>query len=730
MTVDTERLEQEGIAWTETSEKSKLKEIIKLVKMKGFKSLLNLIQKKEYREFQLKIWIEWKKADGKLWPVTLERLQQFIALENTSGQMFHTFMRSKKTKLAIEWTKVSEKSKLREIISVLSKETWDIEVDLLYSLIMNERYQKFQETIWMGKNECDGKLWQATLARLKKYMDKIIQTPWKIKLERSKDSMWKYRVYSYIIKKWGQPQHIRRECIRQLWCVIDWIKIVDIDWKEYPENKNFKANDKVFIKLPIIESFEKMSRDTREKIKIQEDYINLQENEDKKAIEKFNQQHPMSKDVEFSFAFPVDHYDDIEKTLYAITKNQNIDPKKFEVVILLNSPNKRVPIDVNTRKKILDFRKKYPEYNICLFEHTFNFGLKKDKDWNEKYDVKYGTFYKLLWDTIIYRNLQRKNIKWMDMRKIRNLIMKTWWADSTDKNPKYLSKQLEEYSKAHNWKELVRLMSDSRLPKNICENYPLIEILEFFQRNFDTIYAWWAQNRDVWVWTYKAWMYCDVGGIRKGMTQQEDKNFWKRIRKHIKDIRVDCCIDYSPIVAAVDWSCDRWLRAMVQNWDAYCDRYNDIAWNIECKKHNWNDIAMRHKWEKKFLVLELTKLNLEKNLWAYYRQCINMIFTKRRGCSQYEKYLKWKWKYASWEDRARWIATNVVDPIMGEVFSMSNFMWLNKSDYKLILGSNPIVKDDRVKEWSVKVQFSDAALSKIKTIHQQKIKNWYYDYRK
>ena len=273
-------------------------------------------------------------------------------------------------------------------------------------------------------------------------------------------------------------------------------------------------------------------------------------------------------------------------------------------------------------------------------------------------------------------------------------------------------------------------MCDSRLPKNICEKYPLIELLEFFQRNFDIIYAGGAVNRDIWVWTYKAWMYCDVGGIRKGMTQQEDKNFWKRIRKHIGDVRSDCCIGYNPMVAAVDGSCDRWFRAMVQNWDAYCDRYNDRAWNSECKKYNWNDIALKHKWEKKFLVLELTKENLEKNLSAYYRQKINMILSKKIGSSKYEKYLMWRWKYASWEERARRIAANVVEPIMGQVFSMPDFMWLNKSDYKLILGSNPIVKDGKVKQWSVKVQFSDAALPKIKAIHQQKIKNWYYDYRK
>ena len=812
MTIDTEKLEHEWIVWTETSEKSKLKEIIKLIKMVGFKDLLSLIQKKEYREFQLKIWIEWKKADGKLWQTTLERLQRFMAFNTTNAQLFRTLMLGKKTKSAIEWTRNSEKSKLKEIVSVLWKEAWDVEVDQLYLLIANGKYQKFQETIWMKKEECDWKLWPATLARLKKYMDKIIQTPWKVKLERSKDSTWKYSVYSYIIKKWGQPQHIRKECIRQLWCLADWIKITDAYWKEYPENTNFKANDRVFIKVPLVESLEKMSNDTKEKIKIQEDYINertdwnitwakitdskwveypkdkifskettvyinltkwsdnikkiayrvkkwwrakdilnnyITEYKNKRktykeTLEKFNKQNPMWKDVELSFWIPVYHYEDIEKTLASITTKQKIDPKCYEVVFLLNRPSPEVDFDHKVKEKISRFKSKHPEYNIQIFEHTFNF--RKNEDW--KRVVNYWEIHKILADTIVYRNIQRKNIKWMDMKKIKNLIIKTWAADSTDKNPMYIANQLKKYSTSYWGKELVNLRWESRLPADICKAYPLIEILEFIQRKYDNRYAWWAINRDIGIWSYKSWIYCDAKWFRWVWREQwEDIALLRDIKESIKNRwdEVDMYYD-SEFVWAVDESCDRWIWAMVENGQPYCDRYDDKTWNLSSKETNWNKYAIEHKWEAKFKSLELTKQNLEKNLSAYYRQKIDEIFRWRRYSEKYRgkikdwKHVPWTWyldnelKNATPKEKVEMIAERIVNPIMEKVFEENDLMWLSKWDYTFWEVTTEKYYDRTTKKFkyrvaSAPITLKESAIKKINKIQKRKIANWYYNYR-
>jgi hypothetical protein len=41
--------------------------------------------------------------------------------------------------------------------------------------------------------------------------------------------------------------------------------------------------------------------------------------------------------------------------------------------LLLNAPNKKTPIDQDTKQKIEKFKCDHPEYNINILEHTFDF---------------------------------------------------------------------------------------------------------------------------------------------------------------------------------------------------------------------------------------------------------------------------------------------------------------------------------------------------------------------
>jgi len=566
-----------------------------------------------------------------------------------------------------------------------------------------------------------------------------------VSLVREKDKEWKYKVYKYTVKKWGKPKNIINKYIRQIWWSIDGVIITDEKWKEYPDNKMFSSWDTVYIKVPI-SLIETMDEDTKEKIKIQEEYIENQDVSYKNLLEKFNKQHPMWKDVEMSFGIPVYRYEDIEKTLASITTNQKMDPKRYEVVLLLNRPSTEVDFDNETKEKILKFKLNNPGYNIHIFEHTFDF--KKDK--NGKYIVNYWKLYKTLWDTIVYRNIQRNKIKWMDMKKIRNLIVKTWAADSTDKNPKYIENQLEKYGNDYSGKELVNLRWESRLPAKICKAYPLVEILEFFQRRFDAEYAGWPLNRNVWIWSYKSWMYCDAKWFRWTWQEQwEDVALVKDIKKSIKKRNSEVTMYYDKdFVWAVDESCDRWIRAMVEKNRPYCDRYIDQEWNTASKEKDWNKYAIDHKWSEKFRVLELTKQNLEKNLSGFYRQRINNIFEWKTHSTKYHGerdsklnhvpwtwYLDNEWKSATKQERAEWIANNVVNPIMENVLSQNDFMWLSKWDYEfweITLEKYYNRKEkkykDRVK--SVQIKFNESAITKIMEVQKKKIASWYYDYRK
>lgn len=568
---------------------------------------------------------------------------------------------------------------------------------------------------------------------------------WVISLLREKDSTWKYKVYKYQVKNWWYPKHIINEYVKQKKWNSEWVKITDSKWKEYPKDKKFSAWDIVYIKSPI-RSIDKIDENTKEKIKIQEDYIDKQNNSFKKVLKNFNKEHPMWKDIELSFGIPVYHYEDIEKTLTSITTSQTMDPKHYEVIFLLNRPSNEVEFDKTVKEKILKFKLKHPEYNIHIFEHTFNF----KKDDKGKRIVNYWKIYKTLADSIVYRNIQRKNIKWMDAKKIRNLIIKTWAADSTDKNPKYIENQLKKYGVDYSGKELVSMRWESRLPAEICKAYPLVEILEFFQRNFDNEYAGWAINRNVWIWSYKSRIYCDAKWFRwEWQNQWEDVALVKDVKRSIKNRSSDTTMYYdSEFIWAVDESCDRWIWAMVENNQPYCDRYIDTKGNIGSKEKNWNKYAIEHKWEEKFKVLELTSQNLEKNLSGFYKQRIDNIFRWKTYSAKYrgKKNSKWEhipwtwyldneWKNATPQERAKRIAKNVINPIMENVLSKNDFMGLGKSDYsfwpitleKYYDGKGKVEKF-RVK--SAQIKFNESSISKIKKIQNQKIKDWYYNYRK
>ena len=552
--------------------------------------------------------------------------------------------------------------------------------------------------------------------------------PWVVTLIREKDSTWKYKVYKYQVKNWWYPKHIINEYVRQTKWDSEWIKITDSKWKEYPKDKKFSAWDIVYIKAPI-ES--KESKETNNHIEIQENYIKNQSDSNKEMLEKFNKEHPMWKDVEMTFWFPVYSYEDIDKTLASLTTKQIwIRPEQYEVVILLNRPNKNESFSEDTRQKILKFKKEHPEFNIHIFEKTFDF----KKDEKGKYKVNYWRIYKTLWDTLVYRNLQRKNIKWMDLKKVENLIIKTWAADSTDKNPRYIANQLEKYANQYWGKELVRMTWESRLPANVCETYPLVELLEFFQRHFDNEYVGWPLNRNVWIWSYKSRIYCDAGGFDPKYYKWEDVNLVSKVKSRVKHTEnaQKITMHYDDwFVWAIDESCDRWIWSMVEKGRSYCERYIDDEWDAASKEKNRNKFAVNHKWEEKFKVLELTKQNLETNLSAFYRQRINNIFTGITTSKKYNKYLDWEWKNATPQEKAERIAKNVINPIMEKVLWRNDFMWLDKSDYNFwtVVTEKYYDKKDKYRVKSASIKFSENSVAKILNIQEQKKKNWYYNYR-
>ncbi len=550
---------------------------------------------------------------------------------------------------------------------------------------------------------------------------------WKVLLIREKDSSGMNRVYKYKVVVWGTSKHIQKKYVEQIWRSTKWLKITDEKWIPYPENKEFSKWDIVYIKAPI-DSLEWLDRDTKEKISIQQDYINLQPESHRELLKAFNKQSPMKGNIEFSFGIPVKSYEDIDKTLASLTTKQSIDPWKYEIVLLLNRPDKKTGFDKKTKEKILKFKLDHPEYNITLFEHTFNFSDK----------VKMWAIYKLLWDIIVYRNIQRANIKWMDFKKIRNLIIKTWWADSTDKNPNYIKHQLDQYKKTYSWwKELIRLTWESRIPANLAISYPLLEIDEFFQRHFDLAYVKWDPlKRDVWIWSYKARAYADAGWFNGSLHVREDTGFVKRIKKVVNEKNEHVCMHHDKdFIWAVDNSTDRGIYAITKGVP-YCDRYNKEAfkWSDETKDKERNSRALNNKWKDCTRCLELTIDNLQRDLSAFYKQRINNLLCSSlnweiTSSQTYNQRLKTpQWQKSNCQEKANYIATFIINPIMEQVLQEKDFMGLSSEDYRF----GPIkIHEHKDGLWiveSAKIHFSGNAITKIKQAQKKRVSKWYYNY--
>lgn len=541
---------------------------------------------------------------------------------------------------------------------------------------------------------------------------------WVIKLVANSDKKWEYKVYRYSVVHWGTPTAIRKVYKNQMWWSSEWLLITNEKWVAYPEEKRFSAWDVVYIKAPI-DRLEKLDEDTKEKIRLQENYIDNQTESRKETLEEFNKQHPMWRDVEISFWIPVKEYEDIDKTLASITTNQTLDPKKYEVVILLNRPNKDVEFDKKTEEKILKFKLNHPEYNIHLFKHTFSF------PWGKDAEVNMWEIYKLLWDTIIHRNTQRKNIKWMDMKKIRNLIVKRGASDSTEKHPDYLKHQIECYSHDYWGKELVRLAWESRILKDVALTYPLLEIDEFFQRYYDLEYQHGNYlNRDVWLWSCKARCYCGVWGTPTVRTS-EDTSFVRKIRNYVEANKDECCMYYDKdFIWATDGSTDRWIYS-IYKWVPYCQKYKEARFDgaDRTKKIEWNSWAIENKWNSKTKGLELTTKNLERDLWALYRQRIYKIFDPKNKIlnKDYKKYLNSSdWKTATEAEKKIRIAKNIVSPIFEKILQRPDFMGLDKSDYSIEIQTS----------WYVRVHFNESSIWKILAAQEQRKEAGYYDYFK
>lgn len=250
----------------------------------------------------------------------------------------------------------------------------------------------------------------------------------------------------------------------------------------------------------------KINKPITQNIRYQKEYLEqgFRENPGQKQIVEsyYQRQKPMKKETKLVVSFPVDQYEDIEKTLESYTTAQkNINKNEYEMVILFNRPNKETPFDKITKDKIDEFVKKNPQYNITVFEHTFDFPK------GEKRNI--GKIYKLLGDMILYRNIQRLNTyPDMNPQHVDQLIMRMGGADSTKKNPEFLKNITEEFDKTPN---LARLTTESRLDPELVQNFPLLQLDATLESAYNRFRSKGKENSVVGNGTFKAHLYAEIG---------------------------------------------------------------------------------------------------------------------------------------------------------------------------------------------------------------------------
>ncbi len=457
-------------------------------------------------------------------------------------------------------------------------------------------------------------------------------------------------------------------------------------------------------------------------IQYQKEYLEGRFREEKwykEEIEaEYKKQKPMKKETKIVVSFPVNKYEDIEQTLLSYTTQQaGLNKNEYEMVILINRPNKETPFDKETKEKIERFVQQHPEYNITVFNHTFDFAK-----WEK---VNMGEIYKLLGDMILYRNIQRlKEYPDMNQKKIDQLIMRMWWADSTKKNPEFLKMITEEFDKNT---KLARLTTESRMDPELAQAFPLLQIDATLESAYNRFWAKGKANSTVGNGTFKAHLYAEINGHRN-VKVSEDTDM---VRRMISKIR-EKWYQKKHILKknAIDNSADRAIYGMLQ-WRTYFDRYSNQWFSDQDKTKNINreKRAIQNKGKDQRLGrLELTKDNLEKEIGGFYRA---KFLDMQWKSAIYREFIK-KYKEKNGKEPSTIEKSQKIREIIDNLFSRSLARWLGipPKMYQINHGDIEVGQDNRIyAKPNNKIIIDNNVTKLLQKKSEEKINNGGFNYR-
>lgn len=195
-----------------------------------------------------------------------------------------------------------------------------------------------------------------------------------------------------------------------------------------------------------------------------------------------------------------------------LDNGEPLDPKLFEINILINSPNENATRDMAMYDVIEEFRSEFPQYHINTAEVIYDF---PDK-------AIMGLIFKDIADATILRNLKRDVSRDIQSR----LILRTAGADVEALNPKLLSRTLSIFAN----RDIVAHRGETRLPPQLLRSFPLLHVMQTFAIFLLRQYR--GSQTTNGPFSYTAEVYAVVDGFNPEIKLGEEVDLASRIFTH------------------------------------------------------------------------------------------------------------------------------------------------------------------------------------------------------
>nr|MBP7898998.1 peptidoglycan-binding protein [Candidatus Gracilibacteria bacterium] len=210
-----------------------------------------------------------------------------------------------------------------------------------------------------------------------------------------------------------------------------------------------------------------------------------------------------------------------------------LDPKSFEIIILVNRPNPHADFD-HTEDEVRAFRQEHPEYNIFCVQKTFNF-LDKNQPGEAttqevmingklvkmRKGVIMGLVYKTCGDLAVLRNAERRSAP---IQEVADHLIRTGAADAYGRNPTLLSDVMHAFS---SYPTLDQYKSGADFPPNVFEKIPLLHVMQRFIESINRLCG--EGNTPYGLGTYRAAVYSEAKGFDPKRDLAEELDLTQRM---------------------------------------------------------------------------------------------------------------------------------------------------------------------------------------------------------